>query len=377
MLRRIGIACGFVLLVAALVSLWTFRFEAVEDHPVWTLADLESEVHEAPSLRWERSERGPSVFLGHGRNGRGRACLLRIPGMPAVDFIRLRCRLTAHHLTPGPEDWQDGRLIVEWHEAGASSPDLDPVAGVKYGLTIGDVEWVLHPLDGPSVPMLRLGHLGKSGEMELSDLEIVVLRETILWKFGKWLLAVAWIGWLYSAFRIWPGIPRGRVFAAALLVLFLAVKLMVPGPWRSLRGLLVPFETTTPAVFSAMPAPASHSPEAAPVSSTSGDVPALGKLADQGDFVLKVKMYAKKARPLLHLALLTLPALALMFLLGPRPGIWTAAAVALSIEASQTMFGYGFGWDDVGDLACDALGILLAFWIWKKWMVARPGPDRT
>ena len=93
--------------------MWTHRFKAVEEHPVWTLADLENEVREAPSLRWERTDLGPAVFLGQGPNGTGRACLLRIPGMPAVDFIRLRCRLTAHHLNPGPEDWQDGRLVFE------------------------------------------------------------------------------------------------------------------------------------------------------------------------------------------------------------------------------------------------------------------------
>ena len=362
MLRPIGILAGFLVLVCLQVVLWNHRFEAAADAPTWNLRSLEHEVAAAPSLKWSETGDGPVLRLAAGQ-----AALLRVPGMPPADFIRLRCRLAAHDLEPGSQDWQDGRLVIEWWRTGAGAPDLDPVVGVKYGLDSGDVEWVLRPLDGPAVPMIRLGHLGKSGMLELRAMEIVLLRERPIWLFGRWILVAGWLGWAFSLCRSWPGLSRTRAAAAALVIVALGVKLMVPGPWRSLRGLLGPFSIEAPALaMTTAPATPAGTPEAANILPASGSVEPLGKIADQGDFVLKVKLFASKARPLLHAALLGFPALVLILLLGPRPAVWTSAGLALAIEASQTMFGYGFGWDDTIDLACDAIGILAALWIWKR-----------
>ncbi len=71
-------------------------------------------------------------------------------------------------------------------------------------------------------------------------------------------------------------------------------------------------------------------------------------------------------RPILHALLLFLPALAFAFLLNRKSAIMLAVGLAVAIEVAQTAFGYGFGWDDVGDLVTDAIGIALALWVWER-----------
>lgn len=381
MRRAILLIAGFLGLLAILVAMWAHRFEAVADAPVWDMASLRGEVANIPSLHWRETSRGPAIRLA--ADDGGAAGRIALPAMPAVDFIRLRGRLTAYDLTPGPEDWQCGRLIVEWRPASGGDPDLDPVTAAKYGLTSGDIDWILHPLEGPAVPVIHLGHNGKTGEVELSKLAITVVKERALWRYGRWPLALAWLGWAYLWVRSWRGVSKVRAFAAAVLVVVLGVKLMVPGPWRALTGLVVPFETPVPAGEVIAPGRSAESAatrSVKPIAST--EVAPLGKIAEQGDWVLRVKLLVRNARPLLHLLMLMAPALALILLLGPRAGASTAACVALSIEAAQTMFGYGFGWDDVGDLACDALGIALALWLATRrgfpWLrrLLPPGPGR-
>ena len=86
----------------------------------------------------------------------------------------------------------------------------------------------------------------------------------------------------------------------------------------------------------------------------------MGKIPDQGDFTLRLKHYAAKARSLLHIALLFGPTLLIACLVGKRPAWSLGVILALAVEAAQFAFGYGFDWVDVFDLACDATGIALA-----------------
>jgi len=66
------------------------------------------------------------------------------------------------------------------------------------------------------------------------------------------------------------------------------------------------------------------------------------------------------------LLMLFAPALAIALLAGARPAVWLSSMSALAIELGQVAFGYGFGWDDIGDLASDLLGILLAVWVSRR-----------
>jgi glycopeptide antibiotics resistance protein len=60
------------------------------------------------------------------------------------------------------------------------------------------------------------------------------------------------------------------------------------------------------------------------------------------------------------------PTLVLAWLVGCKSAKSLALGLAVSIEAAQTAFGYGFDWVDVFDLFCDGLGIALAIWLYQK-----------
>lgn len=86
----------------------------------------------------------------------------------------------------------------------------------------------------------------------------------------------------------------------------------------------------------------------------------VGKIPDKGDFTLRLKHYIAKARPLLHIAMLFVPAWVIACLVGRRSAMSLSVILALATEAAQFAFGYGFDWVDIFDLVCDAMGIAFA-----------------
>jgi glycopeptide antibiotics resistance protein len=100
----------------------------------------------------------------------------------------------------------------------------------------------------------------------------------------------------------------------------------------------------------------------------------LGKIPLQGSWIIQVKDQLAKLRLLLHSLLLFAPALGMAVFVGRKPAIALAIGLAISIEAAQTGFGYGFDRFDVIDLAYAAVGIALAMWVYRKVLdrAARP-----
>jgi glycopeptide antibiotics resistance protein len=92
----------------------------------------------------------------------------------------------------------------------------------------------------------------------------------------------------------------------------------------------------------------------------------VGRIPDQGHFTLRLKHYAENARSLLHIALFFVPVFLTACLIGKRPARTLGIVFALSVEAAQFAFGYGFDWVDVFDLACDATGIVLALVVCQR-----------
>jgi glycopeptide antibiotics resistance protein len=63
-------------------------------------------------------------------------------------------------------------------------------------------------------------------------------------------------------------------------------------------------------------------------------------------------------------------------ILGSNRGWIPVAVLGLASEAMQTLFGFGFEWEDAGDLAVNALGIiagLMALNAWQKRRSRRQG----
>lgn len=366
-MRRALLAGTFVALVAALALLWAHRFERTPGQPVWHLADLRREMPAVAGVEWRGAPDHPALRLRVDPRNPQVAVRLALPGAGAVEMLHLRFRMSARGLTPGAQDWETGRFMIEWHPPdGSPEVEQDPVGGIKLDQQGDPVAFVARPQNGPAVPSLRLEHLGRAGEFELADLEIIAVHERALWQTGRWFLAIGWFAWIAACIRSWPGISRWRALCAALVWLLMGIHFVIPGPWKIQRPIGGDFRLGEPA----------HAPPAAkappsvagqtPVVIASGAIASIGKIPERGSLALRVKHAIKQARPLLHVFLLFAPALAFVWLLGRKRALFLAVPLALAIELAQTAFGYGFGWDDVFDLVTDAIGIALAIRVFER-----------
>lgn len=368
-MRRALLAGSFVVLITALWVLWAHRFEREPGLPVWTLADLREELPAAAGVEWLGTPDQPALRLRVDARNPRVAVRLAFPGLREVECLHLRFRMSARGLIPGKENWETGRFMIEWHPPdGSHAAELDTVGGIKLDVQNDPVALVAVPRQGPAIPTLRLEHLGRAGEWVLSDLEITAVRERVLWKSGRWVLASAWLMWTMAMLRSWPGVSRWRAFCAALICLLMTVHFVIPGPWKVQHAIGGDFQlgasTKIPVLSKAPPSVTSESAAAI----FSGAVAATGKIPVQGGFVIRTRYAIKQARPLLHLFLLFGPTLVLAGLVGRKHALALAITLALLIESAQFAFGYGFGWDDVLDLFIDGLGIALGIWVHRRVM---------
>jgi hypothetical protein len=361
-MRQIQLLGAFLVLCWVLGTLWMFRFQRVPDLPNWVLGDLRAGAPAIPGLEWIGDPGRPSLRVKVDGSNPRVAARLAIPGMPAVEWLHLRFRMTARGLVPGKEVWEDGRFMVEWHhpEAGKNL-DTDPVASIQSDETRKPEHFVVGH-KGPAVPTLRVEHLGRAGEFELSDLEITVVTERPLWTVGRWFLAAAWICWAFAFVRTWSGVSRWRASLAATIWVLLGTQLVVPGPWKIQRPMVSPFVLGTEFVGQPRQDPnqIADGKGAASPKPSSRALSALGELPTQGSLILRVKLAIRSARPLLHALLFFGPTLVIASLVGRRAALILMITLAVAIELSQVAFGYGFDRIDVLDLMTDASGIALA-----------------
>ncbi|MEX1049460.1 MAG: hypothetical protein WED15_08030 [Akkermansiaceae bacterium] len=359
-MRRLVLTGSFIFLVAAVLGLWQYRFERATGFPLWQLSDLRSQSVPSPGVEWTGTVDNPGLRLRVGKADPRSVTCFEFPAISPIDFIHLRYRLAATHLLPGTEAWEDGRAIIEWRFQDRADIEHDPFASVRFSQSSGVTEAVLRPERPPAIPSLRLEHLGVAGEMDLEMCEVTVLRERPAWKIGRWIVSAAWIVWL----MLWIG-PTGaksrylRPLLAASICLGLGLYFVVPGPWKIIKPLLWPFQFGQEIT---QLAPATTPPPAPPVEVDSPPAPPLasvGEIAPKGDLSLRIKLYAAKARPLLHALLLFAPTLVISCLVGRRRAVLLMILFALAIESAQVAFGYGFDRVDMFDLAWKATGIAL------------------
>ncbi len=150
---------------------------------------------------------------------------------------------------------------------------------------------------------------------------------------------------------------------------------VIPGPWKVQRPLVSEFRLGAESSGGVARTPEANASASAnhPRSAAPGVTTVLGKMPDQGSYVLQVKHAISRARPLLHAALLCAPTLVFLLLAGRGPALFLSVTLAVFIEMAQFAFGYGFGWEDVGDLATDGIGIALAVYLHR---VLRPCRQR-
>lgn len=383
-MRPFLLCVTFLILLGALLFCWQRRYCEVSAVREVTLEDMVRglELPRSASLAGENKDL--ALHMEAHAPGSGNSLRLHFPRVPPSAGIFLSFRLVAQDLQPGNEVWENGRAIIEWHKPGRPGEwENDPVASVRFddvSLTDGVV---IQPESPPSIPALRLEHLGKSGTVELTAFRAQVVAESRWWRIGKWGLLCAFLGWSFLCIQAFKRIHSARALCAAAIWVAMGWHLAVPGPWKIQRPLLQPFEIghAERSVSSRENAKASiDSPEhvALPpsgASRSSGDIPL------QGSLPLRVKFLITSARPLLHILLFALPAFLMTALAGRLPALCLCSLLALLVEGSQWAYGYGFGWDDVGDIMTDAagigLGVLACLWCWKQAKNSRWEPLRS
>jgi hypothetical protein len=390
-MRRLILVGSFLILLAAVFLVWQNRYERLPDFKPVSLSDLRSSQPLPAGVEWVERDHDLVIRLKPGA-----VAHLVLPGMTGVNLLHVRYQGSASGLETGKMPWEDGRAMIEWHQPVGSSSEKDSICSAS-GNYRGDVaEWVMRPDFPPAAPALRLDHLGSAGTFEFSHFEAIVVRETWIWKIGRWILMAAAVAWAVA----WIGgkgkAAFGRSLLAAIVWLLMGLYCVIPGPWRSLRPLCTPFylgeeikkvvqppapRSTPPAtaVQPTKPAPPadaasrSNIPPPAPAAAEKPVASApVGQVPDRGDFILRVRQVAKKVRSLLHVALLFGPTFLIAWLVGRWPAASLGGILAVATEAAEYCFGYGFDWKDCGDLICDAAGIVLAIWAcqWLKRRVA-------
>lgn len=353
-----------MILLAALFSLWRYRFERSPEFPTLHLADLRAAANPVPGVEWSGTYTRPRLRLRVDQTHPRVVTRIDLPHLKAVDQLHLRFQAAATNLRPGKETWADGRCLIEWlPPAGGAEWENDPFCSVRYDQASEVAELVMRPDQGPAIPALRLENLGRTGDLEISVFEATVLRERTVWKIGRWFLMAGWLAWAIAwiGFRGKGGLIRS--LSAASVWLAIGIYFVVPGPWKGVRSLGGPFQIgpeITARHEAAAPASGQQITSRNPPAGRPVVLESVGRIPDKGDFTLRIKHLAANARSLLHIALLFGPTLTIACLVGRKPARSLAMIFALATEAAEFGFGFGFDWVDVFDLACDAAGIALA-----------------
>jgi hypothetical protein len=220
----------------------------------------------------------------------------------------------------------------------------------------------------------------------LQEFELREVRETVKWRYGRWILAAAWLAWACALVRTIQKISLPRALGASAIFATMGALAVVPGPWKIQRSFGEAFvikeipqsanarvlvQPQTDGAAQIDPAKPAAKPSTAPA--FAGPQQALGKIPVQGGLLLKAKYALEPFRPLLHALLIMMPTLAMAWLAGWRPALVLAVMLSIAIELGQIAFGYGFDRVDVSDLAYDALGIAAAMLVAKVYVKRRAG----
>ena len=356
----------FFALVASLFFFWQYRFEAVPGAQRITLADLRGSSILGPGVAWTQSGKGLNLSLRIADEAPNPIALLHFPTLRPVCWLHVRFQISANNLVPGRETWNDGRCIMEWHTPGKNDEfENDQFTSVRGNQNSGIVECVLRPNNAPADPVLRIENIGVKGELIVSEFEGIPLQERVLWRIGRWFLIFGWIGW--AVFWIRP--TRGllvRAVLAGIVWLLMGIYFVVPGPWKITRSFGQPFQIqmATGSQIMQKHVPSTLESTSDP-ESRSKKLVSIGKVEGKVDLILQIKMLFASIRPLLHSLLLMVPTVLIACLVGQRPAIQLMAVLALSIEAAQVAFGYGFDRLDVFDLFADSVGILIGIILYR------------
>ncbi len=369
-MRRLILIATFLALNSALFLLWQLRFEPIPGIRQFALEDLRPTTTLSPGASWIDTADGAVLSLKIGKDGNVPIALLQFPNLSPQQWLQVKIQTTALNLIAGHQYWKDGRCIMEWHTAGAKEPwENNQFSSVRNNQKTDVDELVLRPDRAPAYPLLRIENSGVSGEMRVIKFEAIAVQERLMWRIGRWLLALGWISWVvyligFNA-NFWV-----RPILAGFICLMMGIYFVVPGPWKVIRSFSQPFQIH----------PSSHEPtvklpefeEFTPLNPESSlgitrkPLESVERVVEKNDMALRLKLEFARFRPILHVLLLFFPTLVITCLVGKRPAIQLMVIMAILIEAAQVAFGYGFDQTDIVDLISDSIGIFVAVLVFAK-----------
>lgn len=343
-----------VVLIAALLVLWSRRYERVDGEVVtlWELREVSPETREPFS--WEngafRATAGQPLA----------AAEFSVVLPPDCEALGIHVRVSAENLEHGARETDDGKLHIVWRDPAGHADDIPRYISSAVGTADGEIREAVWKRPVGRMAVVRVTNAGRSGNFRVKELEIRALKTSRLWKAAMVPYLVAWAGWLFWFFRTEARMAAWRAALTAGIWLFMFQDFVVPGPWAMDRPLVVDFHM--PAV------------REGPGAQMGGAVRFVtlpeekNGAEDPLGLILWVKKTFRSVRPALHVLFVCVPVFFTAFLVSRRRAWMMGVFFSVAVEAAQLGFGYGFDWLDVGDLLFDAVGIAFALRAHRWWM---------
>lgn len=345
---------GVIVLLPCLVGAWAHRF-APADGAVRVGMDNLVLLGDVP-VGFRRGSGVMRISAGDGL-----PVGFAIPGVGGASHLWVRYHVAALGIESGAGRWANGRLFFEWMDGG-EVVGVTPIDTARLDMDRGEQTVVVSSPRAGSVPVVRFQNLGSSGDFVMKDMVVVSARERRVWSWGKWFFAIGFLAVVAVLAGGTKKPARWRGWAAAGIWVAVAAGYAFPGPWELERGFVVPFvfEEVSGYQYSG------DDGEVARMDVVQAGEPLMERLPPPADIGLRLKVGLPWLRPMMHMVMLFVPVLGMAYFVGVRRAFWLGWALSLSIEVAQTLYGFGFGWDDVFDLAVNGVGIFAALWVHRK-----------
>lgn len=372
-MRRCFLFAALLALIAGLFFVRSHRFVRSLDEPAFELADLRRLDPALPiGAEWTGDADKPSLRLPASAGKPSRSLKVAIPMQRPIEALYVRVGMSAEGLVTGKHEWDSGRLLIQWMSVGLHDPEeTDPVGSVEDDEEIEGLSMVVRPASALAHPVLHIENLGSEGDLVISALEIIPVRQGGFWEWGRWGLCLCWFGWALAFLSGDPRIKRWRICAASAIWVAMGITFAFPGPWQQLMPFVVPYEL---GVTGATPAKISSEESGTPwekvspndASRVSEKAETLGRTPVADNWIIQTKHHLKKFRMLMHIGLISACTFVFLLLVGARRAITLSGILVIAIEACQAGFGFGFDFQDVLDLVWGAAGITPTVWLYGK-----------
>lgn len=369
-----------LLLLAALLVAWTWRFKAVPGQAEVTLKDLKSLCPERPGVTWAGTDEDPVLRLSKTQNQASISLHVPMQSIGTVDALHLGYQLRAVDLIMGPRVWMRGRLAIDWIEKGNTGrAQYHPIHDIDGNDASQVASRVVVPARQPAAVLLVFENHATSGTFEISNLKLTPVVERGWWKWASHSgMILGLLGLLVFTKTLtrccWISAAAATLISAVLLGSLILPQVSDVRPqWWGMVYHLSPNaapQPKDPATQAPAPSPADPTPPkpSAPIATDPPSVspspttaqpaaPLSVHMVQKDRQIGKFWRAIKLPKPLIHFIGFAMVALVLSGLIGPRPAVVIAGFFAIGSEVIQWITGYPFQRSDAIELLMNVIGI--------------------